>query len=147
MDPTAPQRPSPPARVECHAWKAFGFFLAIAWVPLRCPRSRRRYFFLQQVRFGPGLALDRLAVLFVFLKVSLDLRVELIHFFRELRFSVGLSLGMLCFHLGKVGFHSVDIFGIDGILDVRNTSAEHCPANRLHAGINRGCPILLNLSD
>jgi len=48
----------------------------------------------------------------------LQLGVELVDLFLELCFSLGMSLGMLCLHLGKVGFHGRNVLVVGGVFNL-----------------------------
>src|SRR5260370_37381431 len=74
---------------------------------------RGRSFRLEHRYLRLRLMLGCLAFFLGLLQLRLDLGVELVDFFLELRFPVGVRLGLLGLHLGNVGLHSVDVFFVD----------------------------------
>ena len=71
---------------------------------------------LQNLDLGLRLSFCRLALLLGFLKLGLDLGVELVDLLLKLRSSVGLRLGLLGLHLCEIGFHCGDVLVVERLL-------------------------------
>src|SRR5260370_23198718 len=54
---------------------------------------------------------------------------------------------MLGFHLRHVRLDGGDVLVVDGVLDVRKSAPEYGSADRLHASVHWGRPVLLNFGD
>jgi hypothetical protein len=57
---------------------------------------------------------------------------ELVDLLLEFCFSVGASLGVLCFHLSYIRLDGGDVLIVDGVLDIGKSAAKYDSADRLH---------------
>src|SRR5208283_5912683 len=76
---------------------------------------RSRCFCLEHLDLRLRLTLGSLASLFGLLQLILDLGIEFVDLFLELRFAVGVSLGLLGLHLGHVGLHGSHVLFVNGV--------------------------------